>query len=39
MVVRSSIKSLKKRKGCKVIKRKGKIRVINKENPKFKARQ
>jgi large subunit ribosomal protein L36 len=40
MKVKSSIKSLKARdKDCRVIRRKGRIYVINKKNPKFKAKQ
>jgi len=35
-----SLKSAKKRhKACKVIRRKGRVYVINKENPRMKARQ
>lgn len=40
MKVANSIKTLKNRhKACKVVRRKGRIYVINKENPRFKARQ
>ena len=40
MKVRHSIKSAKLRdKNCKVVRRKGKIYVINKKNPRMKARQ
>ncbi len=40
MKVRNSIKSLKKRhRDCRVIRRKGRIYVINKTNRRFKARQ
>jgi len=40
MKVLSSLKSAKKRdKNCQVIKRKGRIYVINKKNPRYKARQ
>lgn len=40
MKVVSSVKSLKKRhKDCRVIRRRGRIYVINKTNPRFKARQ
>ena len=35
----SSIGSLKNRPGCQVVKRRGRIYVINKDNPKFKVRQ
>ncbi len=37
MKVRSSIK--KRTKDCKIIRRKGKLYVINKKNPKFKQKQ
>jgi large subunit ribosomal protein L36 len=40
MKVRSSIKSLKTRhRDCKVVRRKGVVYVINKTNPRFKAKQ
>ena len=40
MRIANSMKSLKKRhRACRLIKRKGRIFVINKENPRFKARQ
>ena len=40
MKVRSSLKSLKTRhRDCKVVRRRGKIFVIGKSNPRFKARQ
>ena len=40
MKVRNSLRSLKKRdKDCRIIRRKGRIYVINKKNPRFKARQ
>ncbi len=40
MKILSSLKSAKKRHpDCKVVKRKGKIYVICKTNPRFKARQ
>ena len=40
MNVRNSLRSLKKRdKDCRVIRRKGRVYVINKKNPRFKARQ
>jgi large subunit ribosomal protein L36 len=40
MKVVNSLKSAKKRdKNCKVVRRKGRIYVINKTNPRFKARQ
>ena len=37
MKIRASVK--KRSKDCQVIKRKGKIFVINKKNPRFKQRQ
>ncbi|WP_394991228.1 type B 50S ribosomal protein L36 [Emticicia sp.] len=37
MKVKSSVK--KRSAECKVVRRKGKIYVINKKNPKFKQRQ
>ena len=40
MKVANSLRSLKKRhKDCQVVKRKGRVYVINKTNPRFKARQ
>ncbi len=40
MNVLSSLKSAKKRdRNCRVIRRKGRTYVINKTNPRFKARQ
>ena len=40
MKVRNSLRSLKKRdKDCRVIRRKGRVYVINKKIPRFKARQ
>ena len=40
MKVASSLKSIKKRDlNSKLVKRRGKIYVINKKNPKYKARQ
>ncbi|MEE2691846.1 MAG: type B 50S ribosomal protein L36 [Pseudomonadota bacterium] len=40
MKVRSSLKSLKSRhKDCRIVRRKGRIFVINKTNPRYKARQ
>ncbi len=40
MKVRRSLKSLKNRdKGCQLVSRKGKLYVINKKKPRFKARQ
>jgi large subunit ribosomal protein L36 len=40
MKVANSLKTLKLRdKNCRVIRRKGRVYVINKLNPRFKARQ
>ena len=40
MKIASSLKSIKKRDlNSKLVKRRGKLYVINKKNPKFKARQ
>ena len=40
MKVRNSLRSLKKRdKDCRVIRRKGRVYIINKVQKRFKARQ
>ena len=40
MKVRSSLKSAKTRdKNCKLVRRRGQVYVINKKNPKMKAKQ
>jgi large subunit ribosomal protein L36 len=40
MKITNSLKTLKKRdKNCRVVRRKGRVYVINKVNPRFKARQ
>ena len=40
MKIASSLKSLRKRDlNSKIVKRRGKIFVINKKNPRYKARQ
>ncbi|ANF54807.1 type B 50S ribosomal protein L36 [Brevundimonas sp. 3P9-tot-E] len=40
MKVRSSLKSLKGRhRDCKIVRRKGVLYVINKTDPRFKAKQ
>jgi large subunit ribosomal protein L36 len=40
MKVVSSLKSMKTRdKNCRVVRRRGRLYVINKKNPRFKARQ
>jgi large subunit ribosomal protein L36 len=40
MKIANSLKSLKKRdKNCRIVRRKGRVYVINKSNPRYKARQ
>lgn len=40
MKIANSLKTLKNRhKACKVVRRKRRLYVINKQNPRFKARQ
>lgn len=39
MKVRASLKSLAAQPGSKVVRRRGRIYVINKANPRFKGRQ
>jgi large subunit ribosomal protein L36 len=39
MKVRSSLRSLKARPGSVVVRRKGRIHVINKRDPRWNARQ
>ena len=40
MKVTNSLKTLKNRdRNCRIIRRKGRVYVINKKNPRFKARQ
>jgi large subunit ribosomal protein L36 len=40
MKIANSLKTLKSRhKACKVVRRRGRLYVINKQNPRFKARQ
>ncbi|MBU6338410.1 MAG: type B 50S ribosomal protein L36 [Rickettsiales bacterium] len=40
MKIYNSLKSAKKRhKDCKIVRRKGRLYIINKTNPRFKARQ
>ena len=40
MKIVNSLKTAKLReKGCRVVRRRGRIYVINKKNPRFKARQ
>ncbi|MBM3623589.1 MAG: type B 50S ribosomal protein L36 [Alphaproteobacteria bacterium] len=39
MKIRSSLKTIKTRhKACRIVRRKGRVYVINKTNPRFKAR-
>jgi large subunit ribosomal protein L36 len=39
MKVRKSLRSLKSKDGAQVVKRGGKVFVINRKNPRLKARQ
>lgn len=39
MKVRKSIRSLKNQPGAQVVRRRGKLYVINKKNPRVKGRQ
>ncbi len=39
MKVRASLKSLKKKPGAQVVRRRGRVYVVNKKNPRFKGRQ
>jgi large subunit ribosomal protein L36 len=40
MKIVNSLKTLKKRdKNCRIVRRRGRVFVINKQNPRFKARQ
>ncbi|AUS77148.1 50S ribosomal protein L36 [Actinoalloteichus sp. AHMU CJ021] len=39
MKVRRSLRSLKKKPGAQVVRRRGKVYVINKRDPRNKARQ
>lgn len=39
MKVRSSIRSLVRQPGAQVVRRRGKLYVINKKNPRMKGRQ
>lgn len=39
MKVRKSLRSLKQAPGSQVVRRRGRLYVINKQNPRFKARQ
>lgn len=39
MKVRNSLRSIKNKPGAQVVRRHGKVFVINKKEPRFKARQ
>ena len=39
MKVRSSLKSLKSKAGSTIVRRRGHTYIVNKRNPRFKARQ
>lgn len=39
MKVRNSLRSLKKLPGAQVVRRRGRVYVINKQQPRFKGRQ
>lgn len=39
MKVRNSLRALKKRRGSIVVRRRGRVFVLNKKNPRQKARQ
>ena len=39
MKVRKSLRSLKNKPGAQIVRRRGKVYVINKKEPRFKARQ
>ncbi len=39
MKVRSSLKSLKNAPGSKLVRRRGRVYIVNKLNPRFKTRQ
>ncbi|MBD0739908.1 type B 50S ribosomal protein L36 [Streptomyces sp. NPDC088197] len=39
MKVRNSLRSLKSRPGAQIVRRRGKVYVINRKDPRFKARQ
>ena len=39
MICVNSLRSLRKRKGSKLVRRGKRLYLINKENPKYKARQ
>jgi large subunit ribosomal protein L36 len=39
MKVRQSLRALKNRPGAQIVRRRGRVFVINKKDPRFKARQ
>jgi len=39
MKVRNSLRSVKDRPGAQVVRRRGRVYVINRKDPRFKARQ
>lgn len=39
MKVRNSLRSLKNRPGSQIVRRRGRVFVINRQNPRLKARQ
>ena len=39
MKVRKSLRALKNKPGAQIVRRRGKVYVINKKEPRFKARQ
>mgnify|MGYP002761102354 CR=1 FL=1 len=40
MRIRNSLRTAKKRdKNCRIVRRRGRVYIINKTNPRFKARQ
>lgn len=39
MRVRNSLRSLAKKPGAQIVRRRGRLYVINKKNPRYKARQ
>ena len=39
MKVRNSLKNLKNQPGSQIVRRRGRVYVINKKNPRLKARQ
>ncbi|CAG7655913.1 type B 50S ribosomal protein L36 [Actinacidiphila bryophytorum] len=39
MKVRNSLRSMKNRPGAQIVRRRGKVYVINRKDPRYKARQ